>query len=163
MADVNVNLLQPVRFEAGGELRLADAGTGDVYIVRNKNVGTLRMRLVGYDPLKWQENGVNQVPIEGDQQSASEIEFEMKLSKRDALGIFDLAQKRNTSSNQGLSYVFTVTVKIPNYRGASAGQQFVFANAYFMPDSIEVEAGERFDTVRFRMESTTIGVVGATY
>jgi hypothetical protein len=160
MPDTALNNVQPIRFEAGGVFRISDGSTD--YALRNREKGTLRIRAGTYEPLDWQELGVNKVPLEGDEQM-TEIEIECKASKNEATSIYTLLVKRNTVSNQGLVYTYTVAIDVPDYRGATTGSRFTFASTYVVPDGIEYQAGERFDILRMRFRSCSKFAAPTTY
>lgn len=153
MADTNTNLLQPMRFEAGGVFRITDGATD--YALRNRQKGSVNLKWATYEPLPWQENGINQVPLEGDNQ-VPEVEVTIKLSKDDATDIMTLMAKRNTSSLQGLVYAYTVVIQIPYYRGATTGRKFTLTSAYFMPGETAYQAGTDFDTLKFKMGAVSV-------
>ena len=155
MATTQVNNGQPIRFEAGGIFSIND-GTND-YEFNNREKGSLRIKFAGYEPLEWQEKGVNKIPLEGDEQVA-EVELELKLSNPEASNSLPaLVRKRNTLSSQGLTFVYpTAKIDIPDYRGGTTGMRIALTNAWFVPDSFEIQAGVQFDTVRFRMRCTAI-------
>ena len=153
MATIQVNNTQPLRFEANGVLRFND-GVDDL-IVRNKEKGTLRIRFAQREVLRWQENGTNQVPLRGDEQTPR-VEIDVKLSRDDgANDIFTRIVRKAPSPETGLVFVFaTVQIDVPNFAGASTGSRFSFVNAYIVPDQCEISSGMEFDTLRIVFEAT---------
>jgi hypothetical protein len=148
MPDTPINVLQPMRFEAGGIFRIQDGATD--YAVRNLEQTGLRIKFAGREALTWIERGQQKTPLEGNEQLA-EIELEMKVSKKEATGLFELLFKRNTVANQGLVYVYTVQIDTPYYDGSATGHRYPFTGVWVDKDSVEQQQGADFDTIRFRM------------
>lgn len=154
MPTVQVNDTQPIRFEAGGIIRLND-GVDDL-IIRNKEKGTLRIQNSSYDVLAWQENGANQVPLEGDQQTPR-VEIVVKASKNDTDDLWAKIIRRRRASANGLVFVFTAQIDVPDFAGATTGRRFPFTNAYVMPQDCEYQSGTEFDTTRLVFMATAMG------
>jgi hypothetical protein len=136
MPDTPINVLQPMRFEAGGIFRIQDGATD--YAVRNREAGSLRIRMAGRQALTWQELGQNKVPLLGNEQLA-EIELEVKVSKKEATGLFEILL-----GDPGTAY----------YDGSATGHRLAFTNAWVDKESVEFQEGTEFDTLRFRMRAT---------
>lgn len=150
MPDTPINVLQPMRFEAGGIFRIQDGATD--YAVRNREAGSLRIRMAGRQALTWQELGQNKVPLLGNEQLA-ELELEVKVSKKEATGLFEILLG-DPSPATGLVKVYTLQIDTPYYEGSATGHRLAFTNAWVDKESVELQEGTEFDTLRFRMRAT---------
>lgn len=157
MADINTT--QPIRFEAGGILRIYDGASIDVTLI-NREKGTLRMKPGGYEPIHHQDRGVEQRALEGDERRSS-IEGVCKLTKTHANDITSLSQTRDTAVGQMKE--FSVDVSIPDYKGAATGTKYTFTNCEF-PEPVEIiDGGASYDTVRWMLSSRNPHVTKAAY
>lgn len=155
MADINAT--QAIRFEAGGILRIYDGASIDVTVI-NREKSTLVIRPGGYEPVTYQDRGVNQVPLEGDERE-SVLEFAAKLVKKHTNDLMDLSQTRGT----GLFKMWSADISIPDYKGASTGTKATLSECYFPVPAEVVEGGARYDTVRIQLASNNPHITWAAY
>lgn len=149
MATTPINNTQPIRFEAGGTATFTDSAALDVE-VNNREKGTLEVEQGGYEVLDYQNKGLNQIPLEGDQ-VMSRIRMRMKLTKKGTNDIMSLSQARDTTT--GLVKVYTLVVRWLDHKNVATYTQHTFTNVFFTRPARIVE-GTRFDTVEVEMMST---------
>lgn len=138
MADINAT--QPIRFNAGGIFRIYDGASIDVTLI-NRESGTLEIEEGKYEDLSYQDRGVNQTSLEGDE-IPSMIRIQCKLVKTHTNSLRALAAARNTSAGKFTEY--SIDISIPDYKGAATGTKYTFTGCYF-PKTPRVREGTRFD------------------
>lgn len=148
MASKNANTSRR-RFEGGGVITIGN-GT-DVFTVQNIVPGSTRRVLPMETPLEGVDRDTQVQPYRGPDQLG---EFELTIfGGQDTTDqLMSVLMAVPASSNQVKE--FTVTVKIPDYRGASTGESFVTANAY-LAGRPERQGGAEFDTCKFSMKFRT--------
>lgn len=142
----NINSGTVVRFENGGILLIgAD-------ILLNLVSGSLEWNIPGYEPVMTKDRGVIQDPIPGDERPCSG-----KLSIRYTgnhytseigaaiMGALVSTKVKNVVSASGLLFTFPMTVKVPDFLGATVGDQYVFAKC-FLENGLEYKTGSGTDT-----------------
>jgi len=150
MADVNVNTNTPIRFEAGGILRIND-GTND-YTVINRENGSITIKEGGYEALEYNDRGTPATPVEGDAMPTT-IEFSMKLSRFSGTGeVMTLSQLRDTTT--GLKRLFTLSWDVPLVKGGTTKEKGSIASCWF-DGQPEIKQGDKFDTVNVKFKSKT--------
>lgn len=157
MADINTT--QAIRFEAGGILRIYDGASIDVTLI-NREKGSMVIRPGGYEPVKYQDRGVNQVPLEGDERE-SVFEIAAKLTKKHTNDLVDLSQTRNTAA--GLMKQWSVDISIPDYKGASTGTKATLTECHFSTPVEIQDGGAGTDTVRVQLVSNNPHITWVAY
>lgn len=145
-----INDGQPIRFEAGGTITFTDSGSLNVE-VNNRERGTLEVQDGGHEVLPFNNKGVMQTPLEGDE-LPSTIRLRVKLTKKHTNDIITLSQNRDTST--GRVKIYTVVVKWLDHKNVSTFTSHTFAGVYFA-SKVRVTEGDRFDTVEIMLNSTT--------
>jgi hypothetical protein len=148
MPDTAINTAQPLRLEQGGRLRIIDGAT--TYEVQNRDKGTVQLADGWYEPLRYNNKGEMQVPVEGDEQPST-LRAVVKLTSFDASQLLTVAQQRDTSTGKLKTY--SLEIDWPDYKGASTGHKATIANAYFIRP-VQIQEGQEFDTVTIEMESS---------
>lgn len=157
MADLNQNIRT---FENGGTLDIADGATNLVF---NIEEGSLRWTPVVYENMEWTDRNVLQQPKQG-RPVAGTLSCEVKCGEFSGSG--SLYAKLMTAATAGAQELFsTVVIKIPAYRGGSAGESLTFTNAYLdtsSPPEYTAGGGSTFDKLSFRLKFLS-GPAAATY
>lgn len=149
MSDTAKNTAQPIRFEAGGILRLVDGASS--YVFAALEPGSLEIDAGGYEPLNYTDRGEQQAPLEGDERLTT-VKVRAKLTRGTGAGeLVTLSSARDATA--GLMKIYQLEIEIPHFKGASAKQKMVLANTYFTKPAM-VKASERYDTVELEMQST---------
>lgn len=144
MPDVNAGT--PRRFEAGGVITLTDGAT--VYTIKNTQPGTLRIAPGMTERLNYTDRGVQQTPLEGDDQ-LTEIDIDCKVASLDSDNLYQLASAAGSS---GLVKLYDLDIQIEDYRGASAGDEISGLEVWFREPPV-IQAGADFDTISLRLAS----------
>ena len=153
MADRNSGAWQ--RFENGAILLLS--GTDEI---KNLVPGTLRYRVPQRERIVNMDRGVIGVVTIGDQRMC-EIEFE--LHRTDNLDALIALFKPAVTA--GVDVPVAMTVKIPDYLGATTGNSLAFAKC-FMDEGEEHQAsgsGQDADKVRFHFNDAEAAPTPGTY
>lgn len=154
MAAKNVNTVQR-RFEDG---HIVTIGNGtDVLTVFNIMEGSFKRSAPKREHLYHTDNGVQQPPIMGNDE-LGDLEFTMKGGKDTGDELMTTLNEIPANTNQAKE--FTVTVKIPDYRGATTGEVFTTTNASLAAQLMR-QAGRDFDTIPVKMKYRTLTL--ATY
>lgn len=142
MANINT---PPARFENGGILQI---GSDIVLFVE---AGTLERVNPFTEKLQLKDRGVLQRPREGDEAPGT-LRFDVKYTSALTAGELEelIGNNGNDSTNLGSAPEFTVLIKYPNYRGASAGRQFQSTKCYFS-GAARIVAGTEFDRMTVEM------------
>jgi len=158
MPDTAINTGQPLRLEQGGLLKLIDGAT-DPYEIQNREKGTVQLEDGWYEPLRYNNKGQMQVPVEGDERPST-FRATLMLTSTAAGQLLVVSQGRNTAA--GLLKVYILEVHWPAYKGATTGHKATIANAYFLKP-VQIQEGQEFDTVTIEMESSEPKWTLATY
>jgi hypothetical protein len=148
----------PIRFEAGGVLNIND-GTTD-YTVVALEPGTVEMQDGGYEPLPYHDRDELQDPYEGAERPST---FKCQVKFSGGTGAADLHKHvvtRDTST--GKMKLYTITVKIPDYKGAITGKQASCAKMFLVARP-GIKMGVQFDMLELDMQSSEPNWTWATY
>lgn len=148
MANTNINSTKPLILELGGVVRLVDGSSG--YDFQQKERGTLEIEPGGYEVLRYQNSGINQIPVEGSE-GTTKVRLRVKLTSLAATQIVTLLQARDTATGlvkvYGLEVIWYKT-KDPASESHKATLTEVYASA-----QPKIKAGTDFDTVEIELES----------
>jgi hypothetical protein len=147
MANLNTGVR---RLESGAEILV---GTD---VVKNTQPGSLNWNTPIRQVLEYTDRGTQQTPLEGDDQNC-EISLSLKAGSQVTNGI--IAALTVASSNN-LVKTYAFSVKIPNSKGAAAGESFTWA-AVWLAEPPQFQAGADFDTITLNLKSTTGPTVAA--
>lgn len=134
-------------FQAGGVLTIDD-GT-DVHTVFNLEPGSLSWTDPTPKRLEFTDRGPVQTPLELDDQYGT-LDVTVRCGTY-VNGIIAKMRGRNATANTPRT--FSVVIKIPNYRGAAAGESLTWAaGKVFLRESVEWKAGGEtsHDTATFK-------------
>lgn len=144
-----------VRFHNGGTIQV---GSNEILQVKS---GSMKFKIAGYAVRKQREKGAIQPPLPGDERECT-LSFDIHCTGT-ATGWFGLLPQLmgplatgkvvNKVTASGLLFTTSITVRVPDFVGATTGVQYVFASCY-MPDGAEFSAtaGEENDMVKCDME-----------
>lgn len=154
----DINATQPIRFEAGGIFRIYDGASLDVTVI-NREKGTLEIEQGAYEILDYQDRGVNQPSLEGDEQPST-VRLRVKTVKRHTNDLMQLGQARDTAT--GLKKRYNVDISVPDFKGAATGTKYTFTGVSFVRPPRIVE-GTRFDLAEIELVSTNPQATYAAY
>ena len=146
-----INDGQPLRLEQGGKLRLEDMDDADAaYEAVNRDKGTVQLEDGWFEPLRYNDRGQMQVPLEGDERPST-FRATLKLTSADADELLTLAQQIGAT---GLMRKWRVQVVWPRWKGETTNPHTAtIENAYFLKP-VQVTEGQEFDTVTIEMEAS---------
>lgn len=149
MADLNTGVR---RLESGAEVLL---GTD---VLKNTQPGSISWSTPIRQRLEYTDRGTQQVPLEGDDQLC---DISISLKAGGQAGATGIINALNVASTNNLAKTYGLAVKIPNLKGAAAGESFTWA-AVWLAEPAQFRAGVDFDTIELRLKSVT-GPTVATY
>jgi hypothetical protein len=137
MPDINTHT---VRFYDGGSITIND-GTSDL-VVKQVERGTVQTTAPHRPVVDRPEGADFDTPVEGPRTKGI-LRFDARASRMTGNELIALAARDGVA---GVKALFTVTVRLPDFRGATTGDQIVMSNAYFavMPQR---RAGAELDTI----------------
>lgn len=145
----NYNSGNWIRFENGAKLiNGSHTGTDELLCLVP---GTVRLRTQQREHVQMMDRGVLGNVVMGDERP-QEIEFQ--LYRTPVIDVLVAAWIPSQSSpTNGIEPFFSLTIKVPNYLGASTGYYYEFTKCY-LPDGPEYQAsgsGQDADKVTFRV------------
>lgn len=144
----NLNAGNPVRWENGGTVLIAALD------IKNVVEGSLEWEIAGYEPAPNMDRATLTEVIAGNERPSK---VKLSLKHVTAVGSGELlaqtmgafvTNKIDNKTNAGLIFTFSMTIKVPAYKGATTGTQYVFAKCYLeSPTKFKAAAGVAFDTI----------------
>lgn len=129
------------RFESGGTLTITGLGA-DTLIIAGVMPGSLNFTKPGRGVLPYNNIGVSQVPLDGDDENGK-ISFDVRGSKETTNHLMKLL----TAAPSGPTVTeFAVSIKIPDGRGATTGLEYA-STTCFRTELPTFKAGTDFDTI----------------
>lgn len=156
MATVQVNTVVRA-FENSGVLKINN-GTDDL-VVGNIVPGTLQVTLPRREQKPFTDRGVQQTPVMGDD-TLGEIQVDVRLGKKTGNEL--LAQLIAANASGVSVKTYTVTIDVPDNRGASTGERFTSANAFLM-ESLKSQEGTSAEAGRVTIRMGFTSGAWATY
>lgn len=135
MPDTNTHT---VRFYDGGSIVVND-GTKDLTIKQVER-GTVELTHPFRPPVDRPEGADFDTPVEGPRTKGM-IRFQARASRMTGDELIALAERDGVA---GVKALFTVTIRFPDHRGATTGDQIVMSNAYFTGPVVR-RAGQDLD------------------
>lgn len=161
MAEAAINDKLPVRIDASGGLFLDDGTTQ--HDINNLDGSSVELGPGWYEILRFKNKGLNQVPLEGDEQPST-LKFRCKCTAPGSSNLATIAVGRETSgANAGKVKTFGVYVKHPDAKGSATGVKYSFTQCYFVTPPRLRGGGADFDYWEFEMESTNPTYTRTTY
>lgn len=159
MATINSNIR---RLEAGSIVTIRDLAAGTADTIANIEAGSVRWEPGLEEPLAYMDRGtLNASPLAGDERPTT-VELSVKFSKM--LSVSGELYKRLTAApSSGLVPRFEIIIKIPDYKGHTAGESVTFAYCYVAPGGLKYQAGDRFDTLSISLIDLEARPVTAAY
>lgn len=135
-----------VRFESGGTINLVKTSGGDDYTIQNVVPGSLSFEPpMPQQGLDYTDRGVQQARLQGDDGLGS-LSFRTRGTKYDVASLMTILSAVNTTANTMIEW--TVTIKVPAYRGATTGTITVLVASR---NKIDFKAGTDFDEIGVEM------------
>lgn len=148
----------PVRIEAGCVLKITDGSTELTMVA--KEPGTLEMKDGWYEALPYHDRDELQDPYEGaERPSTFKCTFKFSGGSH-ANDLYKHLQQRDTST--GKMKLYTITLDVPDYKGASTGDRFSCAKMYLMESPV-IKGGREWDLLEVSMQSSEPKWTVATY
>ena len=147
MSDINSGNV--VRFVNGGSILI-----GSDPIV-NLGAGSMRFKLAKRQVWEHKDQGVISDVYEGDDM-AGEFDLDVKVATGTLTGANGILAKLNGAGASGKAFKFTVKVRIPAYRGATAGEDVTLTNCY-LPEGPEYQSSADADSDTLRLRGKYIG------
>jgi len=145
MAAVNVNTVLK-RALNGGIVTATDAT--NTYTIANIEDGELNFTPVMRDAIEYHDRGVQQQPLEGNDQFG---EFSLEVNCGQLTGANSLFAALTQAGSSGLVFQFTnFIIDIPTNRGAATGERVTLTSVYISrtpPPTFS--KGSRLDTLKF--------------
>lgn len=158
MADINTALK---KFNAnGGTIYFGTAAAGDK--INNIVPGSLKVTPGGRSNIFYKDGGVVKAPLVGDEEYTM-ISFRVRLA--DYTGSTGPWEKTQTAHTTGTPFSTTLTIRVPDYPGASTGVEWAILTCYMdkQPTAEMGGEGDAMDEVQLDFRSTQTTVLGTTY
>lgn len=149
----NINAGTVLRFDNGGVLTLTKSASQ--YVIANLEGGGVTIeKIPKRKVLPYTDRGVQQVPLEGDDQLA----LVTVRAKRVLYATGDLFALLSAAGTAGQVNLFdSLEIKTPGYRGSVAGDKFTMTNCWLADDSFKpLVGGADFDGVEFSIEGPNL-------
>jgi hypothetical protein len=152
MPDINDTI--PICIEAGSTIELVESAT--THTLKNLEAGTLEFTKPLRKAKEYTDRDAIQTPLESGVTIPGTVKMTVKLTKYEATNWWNLI---HTAGAAGLVKLFTtLTIKVPDYFGHTAGTQFIFTDLWLnREDPPTVKAGQDFDTVTCAFKYKTGG------
>lgn len=142
MADVQMNIAKPRRIEDGSVIGFQYGGTGDVYLLNLLEPGTLQIEEGTEEAIIDYDRGVMLDDVRAGDQRPHRIRLQAKVAV--LAGANEMQARMSAAAASGLKPSFTLTVKIPDYVGATSGDTFTCTKCVFV-NGFNLRAGANYD------------------
>jgi hypothetical protein len=147
-------------FEQGGIITITDAVgpvTTTILLVKE---GTLEWEPGGYTPGELTDRGILQDPYELSE-TPTKLKFQVYFTG--TTSATDLYKILVAAGVSGKMKQFSIVVKIPNTKGAGAGDQITFAKCWRPKGALKVKHGTEFDYLEVELVDNEVTPACVTY